>query len=419
MRVMQQSVVGPPASSAKAKKKSNHGTNRPLNPFLSMNIATDASSLIQAEILGQGDSPLSQNDPLTRLLEQADKFCERFGVGEDIIVETYTETSDWAFFIKVDALHETACRDLMARLLIVRQSGGAVDEEMSAFIDDIEFQGQGSVLRLIELTRRPRDYVRFLKCVRRVRNAFAHDFRSVNKTLMELIEPLADRAQLLKAFSGMAEADYDEAKYLRLVRNDPGFLRLGILHQSMVLLCQLHAEFQEAAIDAIDSAAAGGVLEPPAKPAPVFNGGPRLDLFGPGASSRPSIEVEEAIEANRPGRPAAFLRHTFTNPKRPNQTRSLWMYFLTFSAKGIVAIGGLAAAAAIYSFYGIWPAVGVAVIGLLPIALDKWTPGAWKGRCPHCDSEIAVAANKKIALGIGCPVCAGRIRLRDKSFIAI
>jgi len=385
-----------------------------------MNIATDASSLIQAEVLGQGDSSLSENDPLSRLLEQADKFCERFGVGEDIILETYTETSDWAFFIKVDALHETACRDLMARLLTMRQSSGAVDEEMSAFIDDIEFQGQGSVLRLIELTRRPRDYVRFLKCVRRVRNAFTHDFRSVNKTLMELIEPLADRAQLLKVFSGMAEADYDEAKYLRLARNDPGFLRFGILHQSMVLLCQLHADFQEAAKDAIDGAAAGDVLHPPeAKPAPAFNGEPRLDLFGRGASSRPSIEPEETIETNRPARPAAFLRHAFTNPKRPNQTRSLWTYFLAFSAKGIVAIGGLAAAAAIYSFYGIWPALAVAVIGLLPIALDKWTSGAWKGHCPHCDSEIAVAANKKIALGLGCPICSRRIRLRDKSFIAI
>ncbi|WOJ91037.1 hypothetical protein RZS28_07070 [Methylocapsa polymorpha] len=385
-----------------------------------MNIATDASSLIQAEILGQGDSPLSQNDPLTRLLEQADTFCERFGVGEDVILETYTETSDWAFFIKVDALHETACRDLMARLLTVRQSGGAVDEEMSAFIDDIEFQGQGSVLRLIELTRRPRDYVLFLKCVRRVRNAFAHDFRSVNKTLMELIEPLADRALLLKAFSGLAEADYDEAKYLRLVRNDPGFLRFGILHHSMVLLCQLHAEFQEAAKEAIDSAAAGRVLDPPeAKPSPAFNGEPRLDLFGPGAPSRPSIEAEETIEPNRPSRPAAFLRHTFTNPKRPNQTRSFWTYFLVFSAKAIVAIGGFAAAVAVYSFYGIWPAVGVAVIGLIPVALDKWTPGAWKGHCPHCASQIAVAANKKIALGLSCPVCSRRIRLRDKSFIAI
>ncbi len=385
-----------------------------------MNILADSFSIERAGILGQGESPLSENDPLTLLLGQADRFCQHFGIGEDIIVETYTETSDWAFFIKVDALHETACRDLMSRLLTMRQGDVAFASAMSAFIDDIEFQGRGSVLRLIALNRRPRDYVRFSKCLRRVRNAFTHDMRSINKTLMELIEPLADKAQLLKVFSGEADDDYDEAKYLRLARHDPGFLRYGILHQSMVHLSQLHASFYEVGTCAANSAeAVADRSAPEAKSAPPLSGKASVDLFAGGLPPSASTDSEETIEPKGLASPAAFLRYSFTNPKRPNQTRSLRTYILAFSIKGLVALGGLVAGAATFSYYGIWPAIAVAIVALIPIALDKWTPGAWLGRCPRCDTEIAVAAKKKINLGLKCPVCAGRIRLRDKSFVAI
>jgi hypothetical protein len=399
--------------------KRAYGTKSRLKLFLGMNIAADVPRLDGAEILGLGKIPLPGNDPLSQLLEQADEFCARFGVGDDIILETYTEISDWAFFIKVDALHETACRDLTARLLRTRQGGGALDREMSAFIDDIEFQGRGSVLRLIELARRPRDYVRLLKCVRRVRNACAHNVSSVNMTLTELIEQLPDRTQLLRAFSGMAEEDYDEAKYTRLIRNDPAVLRFGILQQSMVLLCQLHANFCEADKGGVYNAAADNRKAPQANSSLAFNGGPKLEARGANLGPCATDENEKTNEADHSRRPAVLSRYSFTNPKRPNQLRSLWSYIVTFSAKGLVAIGGLAAGAALFTFYGIWPAIAVGVVSFIPLALDQWTPGAWKGHCPHCDAEIAVAASKKIAFGVGCPVCAGKFRLREKSFVAM
>jgi hypothetical protein len=264
------------------------------------------------------------------------------------------------------------------------------------------------------MMRRPTDYVRFLQSVRRVRNAFAHDFRTVNATLVELVEPLADRTQLLKTFSGMADEAYDEAKYMRLVRNDPGFLRFGILHRSMVLLCQLQANFPDPGKAAAGLARDGAV----AKAAPAVGGERRLALFGGGASSGPSIESEATVEPDRKATPAVFSRHSFTNPSRPNQTRSLWRYYLAFSAKGLVGLAGLGAAAAIFSFFGIWPAIAVAVVALLPIALDRWTPGAWTGHCPHCDAEITVPPSKRPSLTLGCPFCAGRLLLRGDSFIA-
>jgi predicted RNA-binding Zn-ribbon protein involved in translation (DUF1610 family) len=76
----------------------------------------------------------------------------------------------------------------------------------------------------------------------------------------------------------------------------------------------------------------------------------------------------------------------------------------------------LAAAAIIFSLYGILPAILVGAIALVPVGLDKWTAGAWKGHCPHCGSQIAVPPSKKANLDFGCPVCAKRIVLRDKSF---
>lgn len=382
-----------------------------------MNIFADPANLERAGFLGEDESPASENDRLTVLLGQADAFCERFEIGEDIIVETYTETSDWAFFIKIDALHETACRDLMSRLLTMRQGDVALDGQMSAFIDDIEFEGRGSVLRLIELTRRPADYVRFLKCLRRMRNAFAHDMRSVNMMLAELIEPLADKAQVLKALSGEADQDYDEAKCLSLIRNDPGFLQFVILRQSMTYLSQLHADFYELGKKVVEETAAGRA--PEAKSTPAFSEEPRLGLLAEGRAPGAARDGEDANAPHSPPSPAAYSPYAFTNPKRPNETRSLGWYILAFSIKGLIAVGGLAAGAAVFFAYGIWPAIAVAIVPLLPVALDGWTPGAWLGHCPRCDAEIALGATKKISLGQGCPVCSGRIRLRDKSFIAI
>src|SRR5687767_11182007 len=69
-----------------------------------------------------------------RLVEEAEKFCGHFGVGKQTIIETLEEKSDWAFIIKVDALHETACRDLVSRVLALKD--GTQPEELFSFISD-------------------------------------------------------------------------------------------------------------------------------------------------------------------------------------------------------------------------------------------------------------------------------------------
>ncbi|WP_026606826.1 hypothetical protein [Methylocapsa acidiphila] len=381
-----------------------------------MNIVASPSSLDRAEILGKEEYSFSEDERLTLLLDEAERFCRQFDVAEDIILETYTETSDWAFFIKVDALHETACRDLMARALNRPQSRGAGEESISAFLDDIDFHGRGSVLRLIELTQRPAQYVRFLKSVRRVREAFAHDLRSINTNLAELIAPLADRAQLLLALSGMADEAYDETRYMRLIRNDPGLLRFGILRQSMALLSQLNADLpgmkdERAATPRVEAESNSAEAKSGANLDSAQLPDPRVGLT--------DRKIAAAASSDRPATPAVYSRHLFINSARPNETRSLWAYLWVFSGKALLAIGGFCAAAAAFAYFGIWPAIAIALLGLIPIALDKWTPGAWQGACPLCDSQISVGANKKAALGFACPKCAQRISVRDGRFTAL
>ncbi|MGO4571038.1 hypothetical protein [Microvirga sp. 2TAF3] len=186
------------------------------------------------------------------LLEEADKFCGHLGVGKDVLLATYKETSDWAFIIKIDALHETACRDLVSRMLTIGGSGDDPSKAVADFVGDMGYQGRSSVLRLIELTGCPKEYIRFLEAVRRVRNAFAHNIRSVNMTLMEMIEQRSERAQLLKTFSAIAEEGYDEAKFLKMMHTRPDYLRFGILHQSMVLLYLMHANFAIGGEDSVE-----------------------------------------------------------------------------------------------------------------------------------------------------------------------
>jgi hypothetical protein len=134
-----------------------------------------------------------------RLLEEAEKFCSHFGVGTQTIIETLEEKTDWAFIIKVDALHETACRDLVSRVLALKD--GTQPEELSSFISDMSFQGRSSVLKVVEASGCPKDLMRFLEGVRQIRNAFAHDIRSVSMSLLEVIEQRKNRTQLLTSSS--------------------------------------------------------------------------------------------------------------------------------------------------------------------------------------------------------------------------
>jgi hypothetical protein len=188
---------------------------------------------------------LADAETFTHLLEEADRYCGHLGVGKDVLIQTFREPSDWAFVIKIDALHETACRDTLSRLLMLRGVKGR-DEETAAFANDLSFVGRSSMLRLIGIAGCPDDEMRLIDAVRRVRNAFAHDVRAIGRPLLELILARQDRSHLLRTFSAIADEGYNEAVYLDLLKRDPGLLRFGILHQSMVFLYLMDSRFPHA-----------------------------------------------------------------------------------------------------------------------------------------------------------------------------
>lgn len=47
------------------------------------------------------------------LLEEAQKFCEGVGLHKDLINEILRTDSDWAFILKVDALLESAAKQIL------------------------------------------------------------------------------------------------------------------------------------------------------------------------------------------------------------------------------------------------------------------------------------------------------------------
>jgi hypothetical protein len=52
------------------------------------------------------------------LLEEAQKFCEAVGLHKDLILEIARADNDWAFILKIDALLETASKEIIIRFRV-------------------------------------------------------------------------------------------------------------------------------------------------------------------------------------------------------------------------------------------------------------------------------------------------------------
>lgn len=84
----------------------------------------------------------------------------------------------------------------------------------------------------------------------------------------------------------------------------------------------------------------------------------------------------------------------------------------------ILMFGGLA-----LCFTGIGALLGVPMI-IIGFFVKSQSRGAWKGNCPHCESEVAFAPDFQrpdeiVVSGFDCPICKGRIILKNQSFVAI
>lgn len=184
-----------------------------------------------------------ETDVFSLLIDLVDKYCGPIGVGQELIVSLFREQSDWAFIIQIDALNETACRDIVSRLLSLDGVKPASAEAISAFVSGMSYQGRTSIIKLLKMTGIPTEHADFVDTVRAVRNSFAHDIRSVSRTLMDVIGDRNDKTRVLKILSYIE--NFDEETMAETFKKDPGMLRFVILQQCLTFLYLIHINLRD------------------------------------------------------------------------------------------------------------------------------------------------------------------------------
>jgi hypothetical protein len=169
------------------------------------------------------------------LFEEAAKFCETVGLHKNLMHEIYYAENDWTFILKIDALLETATKEIIKsglKLKILNRFVGA--EALGDFVDDLPMNGRTSLLRLLKASGCPDEDSGFVEAVRRVRNAYAHNIKFGDLALIELIKQRPDKSHTIKNISNIKT--YDETALIASYEKDGTFLRFCILDAAMRIL---------------------------------------------------------------------------------------------------------------------------------------------------------------------------------------
>jgi len=126
---------------------------------------------------------------LSDLLRGSVKFCKVAGLQEDLITEIIDTDTDWALILKLDALLETATKEILRKHLRITLAGRTADSgAMEGFIESLSLNGKTSVLNLLRAAGCAKTDLSFIEAVRKVRNAFAHNIKNLNVSLIELVK---------------------------------------------------------------------------------------------------------------------------------------------------------------------------------------------------------------------------------------
>ena len=169
------------------------------------------------------------------LLDKSQKFCEAFGLPRDIVIDIYHSDTDWAFILKIQALLEAAAKEIIEHSINLKLGEREIRNSMlTDFVDSLPMSGRSSLLKLLESAGCPADTRGFLESTRRVRNAYAHNIKNINLSLLDLVLDRKDPSYLLKHLSAIENPD--EAKLVSLIKKDHFLLRFGILDETMRFL---------------------------------------------------------------------------------------------------------------------------------------------------------------------------------------
>lgn len=79
------------------------------------------------------------------------KFCEGVGLHKDLISEILKTDSDWAFILKVDALLESAAKQILREGLRFKILNKVMRNEiLDDFVDSLPMNGRTSLLKLLD-----------------------------------------------------------------------------------------------------------------------------------------------------------------------------------------------------------------------------------------------------------------------------
>ncbi len=169
------------------------------------------------------------------LLEESQKFCEGVGLHKDLVIEILKTDSDWAFILKVDALLESAAKEILRHGLRFKILNRVIRNEiLDDFVDSLPMNGRTSLLKLLDAACLPPEELGFLEATRLVRNAYAHNIKHADVSLIELIKQRSDKSRLVKNLSAIKT--YNEADLIASYEKDPRFLRFCIIDSTMRFL---------------------------------------------------------------------------------------------------------------------------------------------------------------------------------------
>jgi len=117
--------------------------------------------------------------------------------------------------------------------------------------------------------------------------------------------------------------------------------------------------------------------------------------------------------------PARFCESAYFDGAAWREPVPAWMIVRAIVGYGLAALICLGAASLLFA--GLWVIGLVAMLAGLGIgaAVTIRSSKAWSGTCPVCDSPIVVpTARRDNPIGVDCPVCAARLIVRNRTFIA-
>lgn len=170
------------------------------------------------------------------LYKESAKFCDAIGLPQETIIDVYRAGSDWEFILKMDALIEAAAKEVVKSNVKGTKLIDAA--QLEVVLEALPVNGRVSLAALLKAANCPRDILDLVDAVRRVRNAFAHNIRLVDASLLDVLKNRKDKSELLRALSSVE--NFDEKKLTEMYEKDKSLLRFAILDGSMRFLAMAY-----------------------------------------------------------------------------------------------------------------------------------------------------------------------------------